>query len=297
MDRSSRRSRCHETAAAIGHSRPTVTSAGRTPDRSITKDATNAPSPINRATKLSRTPKTRASTSSGAILASSVNAARSISALPTPTQASRPNAAASCGKRPMSVTGRPHMATPTANHVPNRRVPTSSDAASEPRTAPAPTAAVSVPTPGSPVPSRSMATTTVNTVSAPRVNVCAAARPMMSATSRFRMTARIPSAASFTRWVFVGADGRGGASYRSRSSKAAAHKEAPAAKANTTVTPVNWSSTAASSGPTNVATESSSPRTTLALASSYPVRHSEGSNAEWAGRKRVAAIVDNAASA
>ena len=71
---------------------------------------------------------------------------------------------------------------------------------------------------------------------------------------------------------------------RSRNSKAAAHNEAPAATANTTVTPVSWSSNAASSGPTSVAAESSSPRTTLALASSYPVWHSDGSNAECAGR-------------
>lgn len=44
-----------------------------------------------------------------------------------------------------------------------------------------------------------------------------------------------------------------------------------------------------------MAAESSSPRTTLALVSSYPVRHSDGSRAECAGRKRVAAIVDNTA--
>ena len=72
-------------------------------------------------------------------------------------------------------------------------MPTSNDAPSEPRTAPAPMAAVRMPTPGSPVPSSSMATTTVRTISAPRVRDCAAARPMMRARSRLRRTTRIPS--------------------------------------------------------------------------------------------------------
>jgi hypothetical protein len=62
-------------------------------------------------------------------------------------------------------------------------------------------------------------------------------------------------------------------------------------------TSVNASRTAARSGPISVATESSSPRTTFALASSCPVRHRVGSRAEWAGRNRVAAIVEITASA
>ena len=77
----------------------------------------------------------------------------------------------------------------------------------------------------------------------------------------------------------------------------AAHNDAAAATANTTDTSANASSTAASSGPTRVAAESSRPRTTLALASSCPVRHSDGRSAEWAGRYIVAAIVDTIASA
>ena len=127
-----RRSRRHDATARTGHSRPTATSAGRTPDRSTSSDAAIAPTPMDSATRLSSTPKTRASTSSGASLASSVKPPRSISALPTPTQASRPSAAACCGKTPISVTGTPHRATPTANQAPSRRVSTSSDAASEP---------------------------------------------------------------------------------------------------------------------------------------------------------------------
>ena len=122
MDRSIRRSRGQDAMAHTGHSSPTTTSAGRTPDSPITRDVTIAPIPMNRATRLSSTPKTRASTSSGASRASSVKPPRSISELPTPTQASRPSAATWWGKTPISVTGMPHRATPTANQAPRRRV-------------------------------------------------------------------------------------------------------------------------------------------------------------------------------
>ena len=164
-------------------------------------------------------------------------------------------------------------------------------------TAPTPTAAISAPAPGSPVPSSSIATTTENTVSAPRVSDCAAASPRMSCRSRLCVTARMPSTASFNRSGRCGAAGRGGASYRTRSKRMAAQNDAAAATANTTDTSVYASSTAASSGPTRVAMESSRPRTTLALASSCPVRHSVGRSAECAGRNIVAAIVETIASA
>ena len=196
----------------------------------------------------------------------------------------------------MTAIGQPHVATPIPNQVASRRDRTSRDAASDPRTAPAPTAAVSAPTPDSPVPSRSRATTTVNTVSAPRVKACAPVRPMSTARSRL---AGDGTDAVDRLGDEVGPDarvGRGGASYRTRSISAAAQNEAPAASAKTAPTPVLRSRTAASRGPTSVATESSSPRTTFALASSWPVRQSEGSSAECAGRKSVAATVDTTAS-
>ena len=55
------------------------------------------------------------------------------------------------------------------------------------------------------------------------------------------------------------------------------------------------SSTAARAGPISVLSESTRPRTTLALVSSNGVRHSDGSSAEWAGRKTTKAIVATAA--
>ena len=81
----------------------------------------------------------------------SVKPPRSIRALPTPTHASSARAASCWGKTPMSETGTPHSVTPTANQAPSRRVSTSKEAAREPRTAPAPMAADSRPTPDSPV--------------------------------------------------------------------------------------------------------------------------------------------------
>ncbi len=212
------RSRCHDATAQTGHSRPTITSAGRTPARSITTEATIAPTPMDRATRLSRTPKTRASTSSAASLARSVNPARSISALPTPTHASRPNAATCCGKTPISVTGTPHRATPTATRRPNAECRPAATQRANPGPHPPRWQRSRTPTPGSPVPSRSMATTTVSTVSAPRVNDCAAARPMMRARSPLRLTTRIPSTAELTRLV---RSGRMGAEARRTAAAAA----------------------------------------------------------------------------
>ena len=96
-DRSRPRSRRHDATASTGHTSPITISAVWTPNHSTIDDATTAPIPMNTATRLSSTPKTRASTSSGAILAISVNPARSTRALPTPMKASRPSAAACWG--------------------------------------------------------------------------------------------------------------------------------------------------------------------------------------------------------
>ena len=87
-DRSMRRSRGQERSAQIGQSTPTMTSVVRTPTWSSSSEVTMAPTPMDSATRLSSTPKTRASTSSGAILPMSVKPPRSISAFPTPRQAS-----------------------------------------------------------------------------------------------------------------------------------------------------------------------------------------------------------------
>jgi len=229
-------------------------------------------------------PNTRARTASGANLAINVNSPTSTRALPMPTHAGMMRTVASQGKAGISAMGSPHSATPMPNHRASRCDPTSRDATREPITAPAPTAAVRVPTPGSPVRSRSSATTTVKTVSAPRVNAgpCQGRR-------------RAPSRGS-ARWrgyppphqppdgLLLAPQVWAGRHRRNRSSKAAAASDAADATAKTTSTSVNFRSTAASNGPTSVATESKNPRTTFALASSCPVRHSDGSNAECAGR-------------
>ena len=101
----------------------------------------------------------------------SVNNPTSTSALPTPIRANSTSAAGLLGAIASRTRGSPHVATPVPNHAARRRFPTYIRAKREPSTAPAPTAAVSVPTPGSPMPSRSTAMSTVNTDSAPRVSV------------------------------------------------------------------------------------------------------------------------------
>jgi hypothetical protein len=170
----------HATSTRSGQTEPTTIKAVRTPYRLIMSEPTMAPRPTASATRLSKRPNTRASTSSPASLAIKVNTPRSTSAFPTPTKASRAQTVAGEEESGTSTRGKPQSATPTANHWASRADPTSKDAASDPITAPAPMAAVRVATPGAPIPSRSNATTTLNTVSAPRVNACAAPRPMSS---------------------------------------------------------------------------------------------------------------------
>ena len=143
-------------------------------------------------------------------------------------------------------------------------------------------AAVRMPTPGSPVPSSSMATTTVRTVSAPREGL-AAARAMMRARSRFRLTARMPSRPTSTGWSLAGpvaAEGvvaqpheQGGSPQRGARCHGEHHGHAGELQEQRCQQRTH-----------HVAAASSSPRTTLALASSYPVWQSDGSKAEWAGR-------------
>ncbi len=80
----------------------------------------------------------------------------------------------------------------------------------EPSTPPAPTAAFRTPTPASPVPSRSIATTTAKTLRQPRVNVCATPSPVIS--PRLRSAAMIRRPRSIARPAPPAAAARGGAS-------------------------------------------------------------------------------------
>ena len=147
------------------------------------------PSPIVSAISASKMPKTRARTSSGARRVITLKPETSSSALPRPMTASMASADASAGITPMTISGRPHSAMLTPNHAPSRPLPTKRDAPTEPRTAPAPTAADRMPTPDSPMSSNSMAITTVRTFRQPRVKVWETPRPMNSARSRFAASA------------------------------------------------------------------------------------------------------------
>ena len=159
----------------------------------MTRGVTRAPTPTDSAAMLSSSPKTLARTCGGAIRAMRVNAPRSMRALPAPTTASMTMADVAEGTSPMTTIGAPQSAAPSPNQAASRLVPTRSAAATDATTAPAPSAALSTPTPGSPSPTSSIATTAVNTVTAPRMKVWALARARSSLRSRCSCTARTPA--------------------------------------------------------------------------------------------------------
>ena len=84
----------------------------------------------------------------------------------------------------MTTSGAPNSAIPTPNQSASRPRPTSPKARIDPSIPPAPTAAVRMPTPGSPVSRSSIATTTMKTVRQPRVKVCTKPSDVISASPR-----------------------------------------------------------------------------------------------------------------
>jgi hypothetical protein len=168
------------------------------------------------------------------------------------------------------------------NHAASRWFPTSTEAASEPTTAPAPSAAVNVPTPGSPRCSRSTATSTVSTVTAPRVRVWT---PSSTNSRRNDDVDHTTRAAATTPLATDGGGARcPGSSTSSPTVSQAERPESTATDTNPALVPPRARRAAAMIGPTRVESESSSPRTTFADASSPGVWHSSGSSAEFTGR-------------
>ena len=127
-----------------------------------------------------------------------------------------------------------------------------------------------------------MASTAVNTVRQPRVNVCTTPRPVISVS--VRSVAMVVNPHSSSRAPPAPASARGGASYDSPTTTSPPSRDAPAHAANTVAGPLTASSRAATAGPPSVADESSRPRTALARVSCSGDRHSAGSSAECAGR-------------
>ena len=233
---------------------------------------------------LSSTPKTRASTSSGAIRPSRVKPATSMRALPKPMSAMTSSAAASRGTSPTRTSGSPHRVTPSgepraepARPHEQGRAEGAEDGARSPRRSSA------CRRPAHRARAARSTTSTEKTVRAPRVKDWAAARPRTRARSRLRATAPMP-------FFDLAEQVRAG-----RTTGAAARRSAAGAAAPpTTATrrrrrrrrrrrPRPRGAPRRAAGRPGSRAESSMPRTTLALASSWPVWHSEGSSAEWAG--------------
>jgi hypothetical protein len=113
---------------------------------------------------------------------------------------------------------------------------------------------------------RSIATTTVNTVRHPRVNVCATPSTVISPSLRSAAIAVKPW--SISRPPPGAVSARGGASYGSATTTRPATSDAAEHAAKTEAGPLAASRTAATIGPPSVASESSMPRTAFALVSS-----------------------------
>ena len=94
----------------------------------------------------------------------SVSPATSSSALPMPTTASARIARAGLGAMPMTASGAPQATSATANRPASRRPVPIASASTAPTIPPAPIAAPSAPTPGSPIPRTSIARIARNVV-------------------------------------------------------------------------------------------------------------------------------------
>ena len=224
-----------------------------------------------------------------------MNAVTSTIALPKPTTAAAASATAYSGTTPITARGTPHSTTAIASQRVMARLPTSSVQAALPTSAPMPTAPWSTPTSDSPRPSRSMATTTTNTVKAPRMTVCRTTKKKTTQTPSFSETARTPSRISpRIRRLLTGTGTR---SYFRPSTRTAERRPHTPANTNTDATSETLTSTAATNGPTTTLNESSRPRTTLMDVSSSGARQSNGIRAEWLARYGVKAMVETIASA
>ena len=188
--------RAHARSAATGRIAPVATSAPWMPNAAMSTGARTPPRAGPALATLSTTPRTATREALGAMRWMSVNPATSSTALLRPTAAMHAMATAGSTTMPMTAIGTPQPARATANGEPSRRRPVSEMAAIAPASPPRPTAALSVPTPGSPIPSSSMAATTMSTLSSPRTNVWRPRQPMTSPRSGIRIVARRPADSS-----------------------------------------------------------------------------------------------------
>ena len=164
---SSRWSACQLAATATGARSPITTRAGRTPSSSTTSGVRETPGrDPEREDRLEGGEHARQDGLVGQ--ASEQGEATDVDQSVADTDETEQRiAVAWSGRTPITASGAPNSATPTPNQgasLPPRPAPRRGST----EMPPAPIAAVRTPTPGSPAPSRSMATTTTKTVRQPR---------------------------------------------------------------------------------------------------------------------------------
>ena len=138
-----------------------------------------------------------------------------------------------------------------------------------------------------------MATTTTNTVKAPRRKHCSTTKKKRNHTPLLSDTAWTPSRISPSSRRSPGSLAT--RSYRRPTTRNADTMPHAPANTKTEATSDTATSTAATNGPITTLSESSSPRTTLIEVSSAGVLHSSGIRAEWLARYGVNAIVETMA--
>ena len=157
----------HSARITAGARAAITTRAARTPNAAIRADAPSDPIARANARSPSRTPNTRASTSSGAIRCRSVVPATHATLPPAPATANQTGAVAAAGAAPITATGPLNTNVPPASAGTSRRRPTSVTASAAPTSAPNPLAELRKPAQLCPLPSTEIATATNSTSSAP----------------------------------------------------------------------------------------------------------------------------------
>ena len=240
--------------------------------------------------RLSSTPNTRASTSSGAARCSNVIPETSTSVLPIPTMPSRTSANTWFGHTATSAIGTPQMKMPSPKSAARRRRPTSAAAAIAPSRPPTPTAELRKPTPALPVSSSLSATTTISTFSIPSTNVCAEKSPTRRRRRRSRAIVRNPASSSSTTETASRSAASPSETGRIPEIRKADQSKREAVTTKTVPGPVAASRMPPMAGPPKMPTLSIELAATFAAVSSSGVRASVGTRAACAGRNAVAAI-------
>ena len=240
-----------------------------------------------RRNRLSITPKTRATTSSGAARCSRVMPETSTIVLPMPTIASSTSANTWFGQIATNAIGTPQMKMPRPKSAASRRLPTRAAAATAPSRPPMPTAELRKPTPAFPVSRSFSAITTIRTFNIPSTNVCAENSPTSRRRRRSRAMMRKPANSSSAIELASGVSPFStSASGWMPATRIADQTSAAAVTMKTAPGPDAASSRPPIAGPPKIPMLSIALADTFAAVSSSGVRTSDGTSAACAGPER-----------